>query len=74
MDYDRKDIYELGKFVREHIRSGDNANLGDIVKRIRSKQKEGLKATDAEMVCILLEDIVTRWWWDEKQDSRSLNS
>jgi len=66
MDYDRKDVYELRKFIQEHIRGQENPDLKAITDRIRDKQKNGIKATDAEMVCLLLEDLVNRWWWDEK--------
>ena len=66
MDYDRKDLYELRKFVGEHIRSWENSDLKDIADRIRVKGEKRLKVSDAEMVCLLLEDIVSRWWWDEK--------
>ena len=66
MDYDRKDLYELRKFVGEHIRSWENSDLKDIADRIRVKGEKRLKVSDAEMVCLLLEDMVSRWWWDEK--------
>lgn len=62
-NYDRKDVYEFRKFIKEY---GEFESLESITDKIKSKQKSVRRVTDVELTCLLLEDVVTRFWWEEE--------